>query len=564
MKNKKILMIPAAFLLLLLTILLIPAGKASAYTDKTQTMPLTFDSGDRSSDASVTINVYIGWDRYGQKGYVMPKCPFTTEEGYEFAGWLIGKDFIAQPDECVSFNNFSQYSTGPVTALWQGVEFKLEVVAMAGDFNITADFAIGGKMDPVLCRYDKAMLIPECTLTSDGGVHYKWYIQHRVDENHDWITDRYYFPGEKLLLSDLSAGPSVKYRLVAVFKPFAYATVCFYDPLGVNKPYRINLYDKGNTDISGSVTIKNIWDLLPEDYKLTYDERYKPCTVLTTQMWHEDTALETYTDITLPASLTGSVGKHEDTFYLYWEYITDTKDESSDDSSSGTEDSSSEGSAGDTSEGTSSGTEDGSSEGSAGDSSDAAEIAAAKSNKLTFIATATAGKKSHILTWTSCKNADFYIIYCSVDGGKFKRLKKLPATEARTYTVKKTGTSVRSYKIVAYKKTSKASKKLATSFVCTCASSKNKQFTNASEVIRPFVRKTLKAGSQVQFTASVSLTSDKKLLPPDTCEITYLSSNTDIAVVSSDGRITALKAGRCYIYAISANGLYTRCRITVK
>ena len=44
----------------------------------------------------------------------------------------------------------------------------------------------------------------------------------------------------------------------------------------------------------------------------------------------------------------------------------------------------------------------------------------------------------------------------------------------------------------------------------------------------------------------------------------YLSSNTNIATVSSKGKIKAKKAGTCYVYVIGTNGIWKAIKVTVK
>lgn len=49
-----------------------------------------------------------------------------------------------------------------------------------------------------------------------------------------------------------------------------------------------------------------------------------------------------------------------------------------------------------------------------------------------------------------------------------------------------------------------------------------------------------------------------------TARLRYLSSNSKVAKVSSNGRITAKGKGRCRIYVIAANGVYKAVKVIVK
>lgn len=44
----------------------------------------------------------------------------------------------------------------------------------------------------------------------------------------------------------------------------------------------------------------------------------------------------------------------------------------------------------------------------------------------------------------------------------------------------------------------------------------------------------------------------------------YLSTDTDVATVSSGGKIKAKKAGTCKVYVVGVNGVYKAITVTVK
>ena len=47
-------------------------------------------------------------------------------------------------------------------------------------------------------------------------------------------------------------------------------------------------------------------------------------------------------------------------------------------------------------------------------------------------------------------------------------------------------------------------------------------------------------------------------------KLSWESSNPQVATVNSRGRITAISAGSCYVYAYAQNGVSARIRVTVK
>ena len=57
----------------------------------------------------------------------------------------------------------------------------------------------------------------------------------------------------------------------------------------------------------------------------------------------------------------------------------------------------------------------------------------------------------------------------------------------------------------------------------------------------------------------------KKLIPkPHGPVLRYYSSNKSVAAVSSAGKITAKKAGKCTVYVLAVNGARKSIAVTVK
>jgi len=77
---------------------------------------------------------------------------------------------------------------------------------------------------------------------------------------------------------------------------------------------------------------------------------------------------------------------------------------------------------------------------------------------------------------------------------------------------------------------------------------------------------TIKKGKTSTVKASaIRLRKSKKLIPGShAAAVRYISNNPKIAKVSSKGKITAVKTGKCYIYAYTVNGTYKKIRVTVK
>ena len=93
---------------------------------------------------------------------------------------------------------------------------------------------------------------------------------------------------------------------------------------------------------------------------------------------------------------------------------------------------------------------------------------------------------------------------------------------------------------------------------------KGGKYTNAKKVTVSAEQVSLKAGSSKKITAKVTKVDSSKKIVKHADTISWKSSNTKVAKVSSDGKITAVKAGTCTVYVYAGNGVYTKIKVTVK
>ena len=93
---------------------------------------------------------------------------------------------------------------------------------------------------------------------------------------------------------------------------------------------------------------------------------------------------------------------------------------------------------------------------------------------------------------------------------------------------------------------------------------KEQKYTNAKAVTLSKKSYELKAGQKVQIKAKTVKENAKKKLLTHTAEFRYYTDNSEIAVVSKNGKITAKKAGTCTIYVMANNGVYNTVKVTVK
>ena len=168
------------------------------------------------------------------------------------------------------------------------------------------------------------------------------------------------------------------------------------------------------------------------------------------------------------------------------------------------------------------------------------------------------------LSWTKIASADGYEIYGSRCGTDVKKLKTIKNTDTTSWTQEKLKKatsykySVKAYKLVNGKK--EYVKETYRAHVTT----KGGKYTNAKRVTVSAEQVSLKAGSSKKITAKVTKVDSSKKIVKHADTISWKSSNTKVAKVSSDGKITAVKAGTCTVYVYAGNGVYTKIKVTVK
>ena len=74
-------------------------------------------------------------------------------------------------------------------------------------------------------------------------------------------------------------------------------------------------------------------------------------------------------------------------------------------------------------------------------------------------------------------------------------------------------------------------------------------------------KKTLKVGKTFKLKATLKKGALKVKIHR---KVAYESDNPNVATVAKNGKIRAVKAGTCYIYAYAQNGVFARCKVRVK
>lgn len=196
----------------------------------------------------------------------------------------------------------------------------------------------------------------------------------------------------------------------------------------------------------------------------------------------------------------------------------------------------------------------------------------AKDLALNYKFKVTAGKNVYV-TWGSVAGADGYDIYMTYCGNnEFKLVKSLKAPKNNIVSISKLGgkiidqtQNVRCY-VTAYKVYNGKKRIVAKTFIGHGAGLKNKNATDAKALILNKYTYSLKKGLSADIKATtVKKISDRSLLSKTHApEFRYISSNNNIAAVSSTGKITATGKGTCYVYVYAINGIARTVKVTVK
>ena len=163
------------------------------------------------------------------------------------------------------------------------------------------------------------------------------------------------------------------------------------------------------------------------------------------------------------------------------------------------------------------------------------------------------------LSWKKVPMADSYEIYAApCKGGKFELAGTTPGT-SWTQTGLTKGRYYR-YIVVAVS----GSTATAVSKTIHAATSGGKVGNPLKVTIRDKkAQLRLKKKSTRRFKASASIKNGKGKVKNHR-KLSWESSNPQVATVNGRGRITAISAGSCYVYAYAQNGVSARIRVTVK
>ena len=177
------------------------------------------------------------------------------------------------------------------------------------------------------------------------------------------------------------------------------------------------------------------------------------------------------------------------------------------------------------------------------------------------------------VSWTKVNEADGYDVYVHYCGSKAKKpvktIKKNTTTKTSVAKIdgKKINQKKNFYvKVYAYKMVNGKKEIIAKTITAHLAGAKSVNYTNPKALKLTKSTYNIKVKKTAKIKAKVTLeNSSKKLLPKShTDKLRYRSSNTKIATVDKNGKITGKSKGTCYIYVYTVNGLMKKAKITVK
>ena len=199
------------------------------------------------------------------------------------------------------------------------------------------------------------------------------------------------------------------------------------------------------------------------------------------------------------------------------------------------------------------------------------EKAAAKISINAGLKVSQSGKKVTV-KWGKVSKADRYVVYAAYCGpDKCTKIKALSGGKTSMTFTKLNGSKLNLKKnvkvyVVAYRKVNGKETKLARSITAHIVGTKNTKYTNVKKIKLSKSKYTLKVNKTATIKAKIVLVDKKKKQLSDSHapEFRYASSNTKVATVNKNGKITAVKKGTCYIYVYAKNGYAKKVKVTVK
>lgn len=166
---------------------------------------------------------------------------------------------------------------------------------------------------------------------------------------------------------------------------------------------------------------------------------------------------------------------------------------------------------------------------------------------------------------------DVYVQYCSKNFPKTATVSVKSGKINKVSITKLNGKKIdlkQNYKVyvVAYKKVNGKKTMLGETVTAHVVGAKNTKQTNPKSIQLTKTTYTLKKGRTATIKGKIALVDAKKKPLGNTHakEFRYTSSNSKIATVSANGKITAKAKGTCYVYVYARNGYAKKVKVLVK
>ena len=181
-----------------------------------------------------------------------------------------------------------------------------------------------------------------------------------------------------------------------------------------------------------------------------------------------------------------------------------------------------------------------------------------------------AGKTVKV-TWGKVKDADgydIYMAYCGKDKEKVvKSVKAADSLSVEISKLKKKGINQKENikcHVLAYKMVDGKKVTVAKSITIHAAGKKNKSVTDAKCIKLKKTSYVLAKGKKAVVKASIVKKDKKRPIINHISEFRYATSDSKVAVVSKNGKITAKGKGSCSIYVYATNGCAQKIKVVVK
>ena len=181
-----------------------------------------------------------------------------------------------------------------------------------------------------------------------------------------------------------------------------------------------------------------------------------------------------------------------------------------------------------------------------------------------------AGKTVKV-TWGKVKDADGYDVYMAYCGkDKEKVVKSVKASDSLSVEIsklKKKGINQKENikcHVLAYKMVNGKKVTVAKSITIHAAGKKNESVTDAKSIKLKKTSYVLAKGKKAVVKASIVKKDKKRPIINHISEFRYATSDSKVAVVSKNGRITAKGKGSCSIYVYASNGCAQKIKVVVK